>query len=378
MDFLIRLPVVGPLVARLLRTRVYRVYEHYNSVGCNRLAGAITFFGFLALFPLLTVGIAIAAATLSHQRVTLLQQKIAAQVPGIAGSLDLDALVRNAGTVGLISGVLLLASGLGWVNTLRTSVRTVWQVEEEPGNPVLRKVLDVGVLVGLGAVAAVSVAASAAASALTGQIADLVGLDRSGVGSWLLTLAGFAIAVGADMILFAYLLTAFPRISVEPRRTVVQAALIGAVGFELLKVLLASYISGVAGKNVYGAFGVPVALLLWINMVCRLLMYCVSWTALAEPVTARSRARRRALLSYREAGGEVPALAGTDEAGGESAADAGSAGAPAPFAPPERQPPTGVPAGGAAPLAAAFAAGALTTGVLHAVRSIIRRPRPRS
>ncbi|WP_055591195.1 YihY/virulence factor BrkB family protein, partial [Peterkaempfera griseoplana] len=249
---------------------------------------------------------AAAAATLSDHQVKDIQHRISEQIPGIADSVDINSLASNAGTVGLVSGVVLLISGLGWVDTMRAAIRTIWQVDAEPGNPVVRKLLDVGVLVGLGVVTAVSLGASAIFSALTGRLAEALGLDRSGVGAWLLGLAGFAIAVVADMILFAYLLTAFPRITDQRRRTVLAAALIGAVGFEVLKILLSSYISGVAGKSMYGAFGVPVALLLWINFVSRLLLYCVSWTALADSDEARARARKQALHAYHEAGGGAP------------------------------------------------------------------------
>lgn len=65
------------------------------------------------------------------------------------------------------------------------------------------------------------------------------------------------------------------------RRAVVVAALIGAVGFELLKLLLTGYLQGVATKTVYGAFAVPVAVTLWINFMARLLLYCAAWTATA-------------------------------------------------------------------------------------------------
>lgn len=57
------------------------------------------------------------------------------------------------------------------------------------------------------------------------------------------------------------------------------AALLGAVGFELLKLLLGSYMREVAGKSMYGAFGVPIALLLWINFTAKLLLFCAAWTA---------------------------------------------------------------------------------------------------
>lgn len=294
MDWLTGLPVIGPVVGWVLRTRPYRVYTYFNEAGGNRLAGAVTFFGFLALFPLLTVAMAVAAATLTAGRVADVQRSIEKQVPALAQSLDLNSLVRNAGTVGLVGGVLLLVSGLGWVDTTRVSIRTVWRLPIEPGNPVLRKLLDVGVLVGLGLVAAVSVGASTIASALTGQAARWVGLEHSGWGAALLGVAGFVIAVGVDTLMFAYLLVGLPRIADQDRRAVAEGALLGAVGFELLKLGLSAYLSKVAGKSMYGAFGTPVALLLWIDFIFRWLLFCVAWTAVADPAAAGERARERA------------------------------------------------------------------------------------
>ncbi|WP_407989926.1 YihY/virulence factor BrkB family protein [Kitasatospora sp. CMC57] len=292
MEFLTRLPVIGPIAARVLRSRPWLVYAHFTEMQGNRLAGAVTFFAFLALFPLLTVALAIAVATLSDSRVDRLQHDIADQLPGLSDSLDLPSLVANAGTVGLISGFLLLISGLGWVATMRGSIREIWRLPTDEGNPVIGKLWDCAVLVGLGLVSAVSLGASAMATTLARRAAEWLGLD--GVG-WLLSLVGFLIAVGADLVLFAYLLGPFPRITEEQqRRALFQAALIGAVGFELLKLLLSSYLGSVAGKSLYGAFGVPVALLLWIDFVGRLLLFCASWTALADPAAARARTRARA------------------------------------------------------------------------------------
>ncbi|GAA0692567.1 YihY/virulence factor BrkB family protein [Kitasatospora atroaurantiaca] len=299
MEFLTRLPVIGPVVAILLRSRPYLVYAHFTDAKANRLAGAVTFFAFLALFPLLTVALAIAVATLSDSRVQELQNKIADQVPGLADSLDLPSLVANAATVGLISGVILLISGLGWVDTMRGSVRDVWQLPAEAGNVVLRKAWDCLVLAGLGVVTLVSLAASTTATTLAERLADWLNLGGT---KYLLSVASFLIAVLADVVLFAYLLGPFPRITGQRRRDILQGALIGAVGFEVLKLLLASYLNSVAGKSVYGAFGVPVALLLWINFVSRLLMYCASWTALADPAAARQRARSRARAQLETAG----------------------------------------------------------------------------
>ncbi|MGF1431839.1 YihY/virulence factor BrkB family protein [Kitasatospora sp. LaBMicrA B282] len=302
MGFLSGLPVIGPLVAAVLRSRPYRVYLHFTAAKGNRLAGAVTFFGFLALFPLLTVALAIAVTTLTPTRVDSLKHKIADQVPGLSGSLGLDSLIANAATVGALSGLLLLISGLGWVDTLRGAIRDVWQVPEDGDNVLVRKAWDCLVLLGLGVVAAVSLGASAVTTQLAGRLATGLGLSDRGPAHYLLAAAGFVIAVGADVLLFLYLLGPFAGIRGQHRRDLLTAALIASVGFELLKLGLSSYLTHLAGRSLYGAFGVPIALLLWINFIFRLLMYCVSWTALADPEGARARARASADAAYRAAG----------------------------------------------------------------------------
>lgn len=292
MDFLTRLPVVGPLLARLMRSRAWQAYQLFGDTQGNRLAGAVTFFGFLALFPLLTVALAIAAAALSQQRVDELQKDIADQASGLSDAIDLNSLVDNAATVGVISGVVLLLSGLGWVETMRGSVRAIWRLPQDPGQVFVRKAWDCVVLLGLGVVCLLSLGVSAGATTLARRLADAIGLT-GGAGRAVLTVVGFLVAVGADLLLFAYLLGPFPRITDQSRRALFGGALIGAVGFEVLKVALSSYLGSVAGRSLYGAFGVPVALLLWIDFVARLLLYCAAWTALADPAAARMRAREQ-------------------------------------------------------------------------------------
>ncbi|MER6558821.1 YihY/virulence factor BrkB family protein [Streptomyces sp. NPDC001027] len=278
MDWLRKLPWIGPAVARLMATHAWRSYERLDRVKWTRLAAAMTFVSFVALFPLLTVAAAVAAATLTESRQQELQDKIADQVPGISDQIDVHGLVENAGTVGSIAGAVLLLTGIGWVGQMRDCLRAVWELPDKDENPVLAKVKDAGVLVGLGGAVLLTLAISTVASALVGWITDELGIDQAGWGSLLLRSAAFAVAVLADFLLLLYVLTLLP--GVEPgRRRLVVAAFIGAVGFELLKLLLSGYMQGVAAKSMYGAFGVPIALLLWINFTAKLVLYCAAWTA---------------------------------------------------------------------------------------------------
>ncbi|MEV5431491.1 YihY/virulence factor BrkB family protein [Streptomyces sp. NPDC052701] len=278
MDWLKKLPVVGPWAARLMITHAWRSYERLDRVKWARLAAAMTFTSFVALFPLLTVSAAVAAATLGTRRQNTLEDKLAEQVPGISDRLDVDGLVQNAGTVGLIAGALLLLTGIGWAGSMRECLRAVWELPEEEENPVLRKGKDVGTLIGLGGALLVTIAASAVASAMVGWITRRIGIEEDGWGGVLLQAAAFAVAVLTDFLLLLYVLTLLP--GVEPtRHRLMVAALTGAIGFELLKLLLSGYLQGVAAKSMYGAFGVPVALLLWINLTSRLVLFCAAWTA---------------------------------------------------------------------------------------------------
>ncbi|MFE2421318.1 YihY/virulence factor BrkB family protein [Streptomyces hokutonensis] len=278
MDWLKKLPLVGPLVVRLTATHAWRSYERLDRVKWSQLSAAMTFISFIALFPLLTVAAAIAAATLSTDQQHELQDKIAEQVPGISDQLNIGSLVDNAGTIGLIAGAVLLFTGIGWVGSMRECLRAVWELPDRDENPLLRKLIDTGVLIGLGGAVLATIAVSTVASALVDWINGQLGIAQGGWGGILLRIAAFAVAVLADFLLLLYVLTLLPGVE-PPRRRLFVAALIGAVGFELLKLLLSGYIQGVAAKSMYGAFGVPVALLLWMNFTSKLVLFCAAWTA---------------------------------------------------------------------------------------------------
>ncbi|WP_405999001.1 YihY/virulence factor BrkB family protein [Streptomyces sp. NBC_00829] len=286
MDWLTKLPVIGPLVERMTHTHAWRSYETLDRAHWTRLAAAITFISFLALFPLITVAAAVGAALLDKEQLAKLEDKITEQVPGISDQLDVNSLVANAGTVGLIAGALLLFTGIGWVGSMRDCLRAVWDLDDQDeGNPIVRKLKDGIVLLGLGATALASIAASGLGSTAVGWSAERVRLDEGGAEGVLLQAAGLAIGVAADFLMLLYLLTLLPGVE-PPRRRLVVAGLLGAVGFELLKLLLGGYMRDVASKSMYGAFGVPVALLLWINFTAKLLLFCAAWTATQSEETS--------------------------------------------------------------------------------------------
>ncbi|MGX1883311.1 YihY/virulence factor BrkB family protein [Streptomyces sp. NPDC055287] len=340
MDWLKNLPVVGPFVTRLAVTHAWRTYETLDRVHWTRLAAAITFISFLALFPLITVAAAIGAALLSDDQLQRMESKIAEQVPGISGQLDLASLVDNAGTVGIVAGALLLFTGIGWVGSMRECLRAVWEMDDtDEGNPFLRRLKDAGVLAGLGLIGLSSWAASSIGSTAVDWTAEQVGMSESGAGGVLLQIAALALAVGADFLILLYVLTLLP--GVQPvRHRLITASLIGAIGFELLKVLLGSYMKGVAAKSMYGAFGVPVALLLWINLTAKLLLCCAAWTATRHD---SERAAEREASDAEAEEGEAEAKDAEEAGGASGTGGAGEAGQPSSSGPSPTRPPSSGP-----------------------------------
>jgi membrane protein len=322
-EWLKKLPVIGPAATWFLGTRLWRVYRHLDERKWDRLAASVTFTSFISLFPMLAVFAAVGASLLSPERMRTVQHTISRQVPGISEQLDLQSFADNAGTIGLIAGLALIVTGVNWVGTLRESLRSVWDLEEDPGNPVLLKLKDFGALAGLGAVGLVSLGGSAFAVSAVSWVAGQLGLREGGVGTVLLSVAGYGAAVAADFALLWYVLTVLPGVR-PPRRPTLLACAMGAVGFELLKLLMGGYLQSVATKSVYGAFGTPIALLLWISFMTKLMLFCASWTATER--TLKPIEKIDALGSGApeppETEGAAPAPgSGTDEADGTDETD---------------------------------------------------------
>ncbi|MEO6203775.1 MAG: YhjD/YihY/BrkB family envelope integrity protein, partial [Mycobacteriales bacterium] len=193
-----------------------------------------------------------------------------------------DVVQSNAGKAGLIGLGGTLLSGLGWINALRTSIRVIWHQSTDVGNIVITKIRDVVALVGLFAVVAASVVVSGAATAATQSVVSFLGLADT-TGAKVLTI-GLSYALGflVDMGIFLYLFLRFSQVR-RPVRQVVRGAVFGAFGFEVLKSVGALYIGRTTSKGeaTYGTFAVVVGLLLFLNLVSRLILITASFVVTA-------------------------------------------------------------------------------------------------
>jgi len=264
--------------ARFGRTQLWRAWQRYGKRRGNRLAGATTFFGFLSLFPLIVLAAAIIGPLLGEKAVTALKNALEQNLPGIGDKIDLDSLIAHAGAIGIVSAVSLLFTGLGWIDSLRASIRSMHELDDEPGNVVKLKAVDLGALVGLGMIGLIATGASSILTALSRRIVDWIDLGGSWVANWGLDLISFVIGVTAGAMLFLYMLTALPRVRL-PKKVALIAALVGGVLYYLAQRLGNIYVKHVIGNNAaYGALALPLALLVWIYLMSRAIMLIAAWT----------------------------------------------------------------------------------------------------
>ncbi len=267
---------------RPLLDHLVRMYGRYQADTGDRLAAAVTFYWFLSLFPILLVAIAILGFALGADA----QSQV---VNGLHGYLP-DSLSKTIGTVvatskgkaGVIGLLGTLLSGLGWIDALREAIRTIWHQNVTAGNFITRKLFDIGILIGLFAVIAASVVVSGAATTSTDGVLSLLGLTHTtGVGV-LTQLLGYVIGGAVDTALFLYLFSRLARVR-SPLRRIFKGALFGAVLFELVKYIGAFYVARTTSKGeaTYGTFAVVVGLLLFLNLISRVILFAAAFTVTA-------------------------------------------------------------------------------------------------
>jgi membrane protein len=260
-----------------------RAWKQLTDTNGSLLAGSLTFFSFLALFPLILLGVSVAGFVLSSDRALerRLLNKIAEQAPGDFGKTVSDAIqsaVDAKTSVGIIALAGVLLTGLGWVNNLRTAVEQTWGHRPPKRNFVLAKFADAVVLAGLGIGLIVSVALTAVGTALSGAVLKAIDLNGGAGATAIATVVGIFAALIADLLIFAFLIIGLPKQDV-PRGLAIRAALLAAVGFEILKLAGTYYITRIASNPTYGAFGSIIGVLVWLNLVFRFMLYCAAWTA---------------------------------------------------------------------------------------------------
>lgn len=249
----------------------------------NQYAAAITYFSFLALFPLLLLAASVLGFAL-HSDPSAEQgffNHLTDNVPGALGETlkkSVQAAINSRASLGILGLLGVLVTGLGWVGNLRAAIDAVWGRVRPKVSIVKAKLADLVVLTGLGVGAVVSIGLTVIGTSVTDQILQAAGLDGVPGAALLLKLLGIALAIVGDVVIFWWVMIRLPRIDV-PTRLAARGALLAAVGFEVLKILGSYTIAHTANSPTAGPFAGVIAILIWIQLVARWMLFSCAWTA---------------------------------------------------------------------------------------------------
>lgn len=249
----------------------------------TQYSAAITYFSFLALFPLLLLAVAVSGFVLhAHPAAQQdLLDHITSQIPGDLGQSlhdSVSTLIARRTSVGIVALVGVAVTGLGWIGNLRAAVDGVWGRQAPRRSFVGAKLANLFVLAGLGIGIMISLGITVVGTALTDQVLRASGLDHVAGSHNAVVVLGLVLADAGDVLIFWWVLIRLPDISL-PRRVGWQGALLAAVGFEVLKVIGTITIAKFAHSPTAGPFAGLLAVLIWIELVARYLLFCTAWTA---------------------------------------------------------------------------------------------------
>lgn len=273
-----------------------RMNERYGSMGGNQYSAGITYFSVLSIFPILMLVFAAAAAVLANrpELLTEVQEQIAGSVDGELGSLIndiIDTAIEQRGAVAGIGALTTLWSGLAWMNNLRYGVSKMWKVDPTAvGNFLKNKAADLLGLIGLILALAIAFGVTAiGSSGFTEQLLDLVGLGGIPGVRWITFGVALLVGLVANFLVMAWLVFYLPRTKV-PRRSGVQAALIGAVIFEVIKQLGTVFASNALSNPAGATFGPIIGLMVVLYLIWRVVLYVSAWAATTEESLRQAQA----------------------------------------------------------------------------------------
>lgn len=271
-------------------TRAARALARFGAAGGGVLTGGIAYSALFSVSAALALGYTIFMAVLGDNEALRrdVLTTVDASLPGLidvgdGGLIRPDDLVFNAGlnVAGIAAVAVLLFSASLSMAALRTAVRAVLGVPTAAQNLVLGKLREVVAVFGMAVTILVSTVLTLAVTGLADWLLTLLTLDEAArvVGR----VVGVVVAFTMDAAVFVVLVRGLANVR-PPRRDLLGGALIAATGIGAVRLLGTSIVAGSADRSaLLASFAVLLTLLVWINLLARIVLLAAAWTADPPP-----------------------------------------------------------------------------------------------
>src|SRR4051812_24914639 len=235
--------------------------KDFSQDECPRMAAALAYYTVFALPPLLILILMLVGSFVSRETVS---EALSGQVGGMIGSdgaKTIQAMINQSkepggGVVPTILGLAAVVLGAtGAFMQLQTALDRAWEVKPDPRagglkNFIFKRVLSLGMVLGIAFLLLVSLALSSVLSVVGGFIGNLIP-GGSAVVAWIVAeLVSFAVI----FLLFATIFKILPDAEIA-WKDVWVGALLTALLFEIGKTALGIYLGHSNPGKAYGAAG---------------------------------------------------------------------------------------------------------------------------
>jgi membrane protein len=244
-----------------------RTIREFKEDNLTDWAAALTYYGILAIFPMLIVLVSI-LGLVGDSATTPLVDNLKTVAPGPASEIFTNAinnLTASQGAAGVLFVVGLVGalwSASGYVAAFMRASNSIYDIEE--GRPVWKtaptRILTTLVLVVLLAVTAIAVLLT---GGLAKQAGNLLGVGGDAVTVWNIAKWPFLLILVSFM--FALIYWASPNVKQPGFRWVSPGGVLGVVIWVIASALFALYVANFSSYNkTYGALGGVITFLVWL------------------------------------------------------------------------------------------------------------------
>jgi membrane protein len=246
---------------------IRRTVREFSDDHVTDLAAGLTYYGVLAIFPMLIVILSV-LGLIGDSVTQPLLQNLATVAPGPARSILTSSITNvqshqgTAGALFVVGLVLALWSASGYIAAFMRAANIIWDVPE--GRPIYKTIpIRVGVTLITVVLLTLSAVAVVFTGSLAGKLGELIGVGSTAVQIW--DIAKWPVLLLVVSGILAILYYAAPNVRQPGFRWLSPGSVLAVVLWLVASALFALYVANFSNYNrTYGALASVVVFLIWL------------------------------------------------------------------------------------------------------------------
>lgn len=269
-----------------------RVFQRFTSRNGNVLAAGASYQALFAIFAALYVAFAVVGVWLggSRESVSRLIDLVNGYIPGVIGDGDNAVISRDSvfdiasqsgatlSITGIVALLVVFWTAVAWIGSIRITVRDIFGLSAEKGNPVLLQARDLLAAIGFALLLLVGAVLGWTSTAALGWLFSLLGWTDA---TWL-QIIGQIVTIAVMFLIDAVTLVLLFRFLTGTNlstRDVLPGSLIGGAAIAVLQLAFGFLIGKTPSNPLLVTFAVLIGLLAWIRFVMMAILLSAAWVA---------------------------------------------------------------------------------------------------